>query len=195
MVSHLRKCGLTGNPSFRSSPSVSMCEPTVTPSVALDDGVVAGSFNTTGTQNPLHYTVISGPNAGGKLQLNPDGSFSFLPYGTVVQDRGTESFTVMVSELPPLIAALAQVPLAGNLVESIVVALHRVPILGDLLQHLDDIPRDQTITTYCASGQRALIAASLLLQNGYTGVEVCLGSMEACKATDCPVEITRAKAS
>lgn len=60
--------------------------------------------------------------------------------------------------------------------------------LGDLLHHLEEIPRDQTVTTFCGSGQRALIAASLLKQRGYTDVEDCLGSMEACKAVGCPTE-------
>ncbi|HVK94315.1 MAG TPA: rhodanese-like domain-containing protein [Noviherbaspirillum sp.] len=60
--------------------------------------------------------------------------------------------------------------------------------LGDLLEHIDEIPKDKTITTFCGSGQRALVAASLLKQNGFKTVEDSLGAMEACQAAGCPLE-------
>lgn len=60
--------------------------------------------------------------------------------------------------------------------------------LGDLPDHLDEIPKDKTITTFCGSGQRALVAASLLKQHGFQSVEDSLGAMEACKAAGCPIE-------
>lgn len=49
--------------------------------------------------------------------------------------------------------------------------------LGNLPQHLKDLPREKKITTFCSSGRRAVIAASLLRQTGlFDDVEVCLGS-------------------
>lgn len=60
--------------------------------------------------------------------------------------------------------------------------------LGHVLDRLDDIPRDRPVVTFCGSGQRAIIAASLLKKHGYTDVENCLGSMSACKNTKCPLE-------
>lgn len=63
-----------------------------------------------------------------------------------------------------------------------------VPIyLGELPDRFDELPRERPITTFCGSGQRAIIAASLLKQAGYGEVEVCLGSMAACKAVGCEI--------
>lgn len=60
--------------------------------------------------------------------------------------------------------------------------------VGEVEQYLDRIPRDRTIVTFCGSGQRAVIAASVLLRNGFKDVEVSLGSMAACTAVGCPTE-------
>ncbi len=60
--------------------------------------------------------------------------------------------------------------------------------VGELPERLDEIPRDRPITTFCGSGQRAVIAASILKRHGFEAVEVCLGSMAACQAIGCPVE-------
>lgn len=57
--------------------------------------------------------------------------------------------------------------------------------LGDLPQKLDEIPRERPITTFCGSGKRAIIAASILKNNGFEKVEDCLGSMVACRALGC----------
>ena len=63
-------------------------------------------------------------------------------------------------------------------------ALHMY--LGDVPHRLDEIPRDRPVITFCGSGRRAIIAASLLKRSGFTDVSNCLGSMSACAATDCP---------
>jgi hydroxyacylglutathione hydrolase len=60
--------------------------------------------------------------------------------------------------------------------------------VGEVPARLDAIPRDRPITAFCGSGQRAIIAASVLKQNGFEDVEVCLGSMAACRAVGCPIE-------
>jgi hydroxyacylglutathione hydrolase len=52
---------------------------------------------------------------------------------------------------------------------------------------LDRIPRDKPVTTFCGSGQRAIIAASILKREGFDPVEDSLGSMAACMAAGCPV--------
>jgi hydroxyacylglutathione hydrolase len=54
--------------------------------------------------------------------------------------------------------------------------------LGDLPGQLGKIPKDRVVTTYCASGGRAMIAASILRKSGFTEVEDSLGSMSAWKA-------------
>lgn len=59
--------------------------------------------------------------------------------------------------------------------------------VGHLPLHLDELPRAETITTFCGSGRRAMIGASLLKAAGFEHVENCHGSMKACKALGCPV--------
>jgi hydroxyacylglutathione hydrolase len=59
--------------------------------------------------------------------------------------------------------------------------------VGDLLDHLDRVPKDRAVTTFCGSGLRAIIAASILKNNGYRNVEDCLGSMAACSQIGCPI--------
>ena len=60
--------------------------------------------------------------------------------------------------------------------------------LGDLPRNIQSVPRSRPVTTFCGSGQRAIIAASILKQAGYETVEDNLGSMAACAAAGCPVE-------
>jgi hydroxyacylglutathione hydrolase len=59
--------------------------------------------------------------------------------------------------------------------------------LGHLPDQLDKIPKERPIITFCGSGQRAIIAASILKQNGFEQVQDCLGSMAACSAVGCPI--------
>lgn len=60
--------------------------------------------------------------------------------------------------------------------------------IGELQNRLKEISKDSIITTFCGSGRRATIAASLLKQNHFNQVEICFGSMAACKAIGCPIE-------
>ncbi|MFO7965901.1 MAG: MBL fold metallo-hydrolase [Desulfobacterales bacterium] len=59
--------------------------------------------------------------------------------------------------------------------------------LGDLPDRLNDVPKERPVTTFCGSGQRAIIAASILKQNGFELVEDSLGSMAACNVIGCPI--------
>ena len=59
--------------------------------------------------------------------------------------------------------------------------------LGELPHKLNKIPRNQPVTTFCGSGQRAIIAASILKQHGFDEVEDSLGSMAACSVIGCPI--------
>jgi hydroxyacylglutathione hydrolase len=60
--------------------------------------------------------------------------------------------------------------------------------VGELPDNLHRIPRDRTVTTFCGSGRRAIIASSILKRNGFSVVEDSLGSMAACSAVGCPIE-------
>jgi hydroxyacylglutathione hydrolase len=59
--------------------------------------------------------------------------------------------------------------------------------LGELPNRLGELPPARPITTFCGSGHRAVIAASLLMRAGLTQVESCLGSMAAWRASGRPV--------
>lgn len=68
----------------------------------------------------------------------------------------------------------------------------RHAFLGRLPALLDDLPRDRPIVTFCGSGRRAMIAASLLARAGYEDVRNCFGSLAAWRAIDGPVETPKA---
>ncbi|MFW5840160.1 MAG: rhodanese-like domain-containing protein, partial [Planctomycetota bacterium] len=56
--------------------------------------------------------------------------------------------------------------------------------LGHLPGNLDELPRQKTIYTFCGSGMRAMMAASILKKNGFESVCNALGSVAAAKADD-----------
>jgi hydroxyacylglutathione hydrolase len=59
--------------------------------------------------------------------------------------------------------------------------------VGHLPDHIHELDRDKKVVTFCGSGRRAIIAASLLKAAGFDDVEDCLGSMKACSEIGCPV--------
>lgn len=58
--------------------------------------------------------------------------------------------------------------------------------LGHLPRRLSGLHVDRPITTFCGSGRRATIAASVLEREGFAEVDVCLGSIEAFRALGLP---------
>lgn len=60
--------------------------------------------------------------------------------------------------------------------------------LGELPDRVDEIDKDKTVVTFCGSGRRAIIAASILKRHGFDKVEDSLGSMKACESVGCTVE-------
>lgn len=59
--------------------------------------------------------------------------------------------------------------------------------VGEVESRISEIPSPRPITTFCGSGQRAIIAASVLKKHGFEQVEVGLGSMAACKKLGCEI--------
>lgn len=59
--------------------------------------------------------------------------------------------------------------------------------LGYLPDQLDKIQRDKTVVTFCGSGRRAIIAASILKNAGFEHVNNCFGSIAACRKLDCNI--------
>jgi len=53
--------------------------------------------------------------------------------------------------------------------------------IGELPQHLDEVPRDEPVVTYCDAGYKGSLAASILLKNRYRDVVNLLGGMAAWK--------------
>ncbi|MFP4381853.1 MAG: MBL fold metallo-hydrolase [Candidatus Sumerlaeia bacterium] len=66
--------------------------------------------------------------------------------------------------------------------------------LADKINELN-IPKDKTVVTFCGSGRRAIIAASIMKQHGYTDVWDCLGSMSACREVGCKMAEPRSENS
>ena len=60
--------------------------------------------------------------------------------------------------------------------------------VAHLRENLPNVDRDQPIVTYCGSGYRASIAASILQQHGFTNVTNVPGSWTAWQAAKLPVE-------
>lgn len=59
--------------------------------------------------------------------------------------------------------------------------------LGHLQERIDEIPRRLPIVVVCGSGNRASVAASILLRNGYKNVYNFLGAMKAWKKLGYPL--------
>jgi hydroxyacylglutathione hydrolase len=60
--------------------------------------------------------------------------------------------------------------------------------LGELPARMDEVPERRPLVTFCGSGKRAIIAASVLLSRGYSDILNCFGSMSACSALGCPLD-------
>jgi ABC-2 type transport system ATP-binding protein len=98
----------------------------------LIDGIINGSIGTpfSGT---LVYTVVSGPTGGGKVSLNSDGTYTYLPYLSDVTSGTPESFSVLVAQQTAFDKALESIPLLGSFVPQVLVIVQQAPVLGQLL--------------------------------------------------------------
>ena len=67
--------------------------------------------------------------------------------------------------------------------------------VGFLEEHLDEIPRDQTVVVHCQSGGRSAIAASLLRARGLHNVVNLTGGITGWQAAGQPVERAAAPAT
>jgi hydroxyacylglutathione hydrolase len=77
-------------------------------------------------------------------------------------------------------AAALDVREMGEFASGHVQGADHVP-LGSLQQHLDDVPRDRPVVTYCGMGERATSAASLLERAGFRAVLNLKGGVRAWK--------------
>ncbi len=123
---------------------------TVNPVVSFSDGVFFGQLNATSSRGlDMKYTPVggmAGGSNGGKLSLGTNmlapisaQGFTLLPYRTwdnLGIGKGTETWQVRVSEITPLDAALAKIPLIGAAASPIISALQKTPIVGTVLAPL-----------------------------------------------------------
>ncbi|WP_319429399.1 CocE/NonD family hydrolase [Mycobacterium sp. RTGN5] len=109
-------------------------------SLGIIDGIYNGSTGATTTStNPLTYTLISGPSAGGKLTFSNVndtnyvlGNFTYLPNQSILT-TGSEQFKILVAEKTQFDKIIESIPILGGLAGQVIVVLHRTPILGELL--------------------------------------------------------------
>jgi ABC-2 type transport system ATP-binding protein len=111
---------------------------TVQSNVTLTQDVITGNVTAVDAHgSPLTYTTVGAPSQGGDVLLNhTTGAFTYVPKAELLTSRGTEQFSVMVSETTPLDTALGRVPLVGGVILPLIAALHRTPVLGNALAPL-----------------------------------------------------------
>lgn len=63
--------------------------------------------------------------------------------------------------------------------------------LNHLEEALNQLPKDQSIASFCRSGQRASLAASLLKKHGFSSLMNVRGGMQAWKQAGLPVKVER----
>lgn len=60
--------------------------------------------------------------------------------------------------------------------------------MGYIVRHLDELPREETLVTHCASGLRSQVVASLLHKHGFANTVNLQGGIEAWIAAGLPTE-------
>jgi ABC-2 type transport system ATP-binding protein len=129
---------------------------TVNPTVTIVDGIIQGHLQAVSSRGlTMTYTAI-GPAAGfdstlgesgGKISLGtvPDSatttdpqSYTILPYANWLDGgaKGTQTFSVRVSEVTALHSFLTGVPLVGLVAAPVIDLLQTLPLIGDLLAPL-----------------------------------------------------------
>jgi ABC-2 type transport system ATP-binding protein len=113
---------------------------TINQSLTIVDGIYNGTTGATTTStNPLTYTLISGPSAGGKVTFAVPsdtgygaGNFTYLPYQSILSS-GTEQFKILVAEQTQFDTILQGIPILGGFVPQVLIVLRQTPVLGTLL--------------------------------------------------------------
>ncbi|MBB3749171.1 ABC-2 type transport system ATP-binding protein [Mycolicibacterium sp. BK634] len=110
----------------------------IAPTLDINNGIIDGTTgaNLTG----LTYTLISGPDKGGKITFSASGdvnyvpgNFSYLPNQSALSGAVNEQFKILVAQKTQFDQILESIPILGGLAGQVIVVLHQTPILGDLL--------------------------------------------------------------
>ena len=130
---------------------------TVNPTVKIIDGIIQGRLNATSARvSTLTYTALglaggfdsTVGESGGKISLGTvpvspptvprttdPQSFTILPYANWLDGgaKGTQTFSVRVSEVTALDSFLTGIPLVGLVAAPVINLLQTLPLIGDLL--------------------------------------------------------------
>ncbi|MGB3485631.1 MAG: CocE/NonD family hydrolase [Mycobacterium sp.] len=105
------------------------------PEIALVDGVITG-INNAVSSKPMTYSLVRNPSGGGKLSLQPDGDFTFLPYLSSSRPATTEKFSILMAEQTAFTQALLNIPVIKLIAPRVLVVLQQIPIVKDVLSPL-----------------------------------------------------------
>ena len=112
---------------------------TVNPTTTIADGIVRGTLNaSSATGQDLTYTAV-GSSKGGKIDLGTVGddpqSYTVLPYADWLDgaDKGSQTFTVRVSENTAFDKLVTGVPVVGLVAAPIIDMLQQTPLVSTLL--------------------------------------------------------------
>ena len=153
---------------------------TVDPEVKVTDGVITGTTDATDSRGyTLTYAITTGPDKGGQVNFDTsDGSFYYIPDSAVVNTKGTEKFTVTVTESTPqveeaLAYAASQSPEAQAWLSKLIVSLRNNSILGEALKPVIGYTKDVPITIDIASVVPAGVAvAQNIIVTSFDGTKI-----------------------
>ena len=153
----------TASASATSSATATVGTLTVNPTVRIIDGIIQGRLNATSARvSTLTYTALglaggfdsTVGESGGKISLGTvpvspptvprttdPQSFTILPYANWLDggakgtqtSKGTQTFSVRVSEVTALDSFLTGIPLVGLVAAPVINLLQTLPLIGDLL--------------------------------------------------------------
>ena len=110
------------------------------PTIQFIDGILNGNANATAPADvPLKYTLISGPNFGGKITFDPTsttGGFTYLPDVSVLNAGANEQFKILVAQNTQFDQFLTGLPIVGGFVPRVLVILQQAPVVSELLAPL-----------------------------------------------------------
>ena len=154
---------------------------TADPEVKVTDGVITGTTGANDSRGyTLTYEITTGPDKGGQVTFDKtDGSFYYIPDSAVVNAKGTEKFTVTVTESTPqveeaLAYAASQSPEAEAWLSKLIVSLrNNNTVLGNALKPVIGYTKDVPIAIDIASVVPAGVAvAQNIVVTSFDGTKI-----------------------
>ncbi len=153
---------------------------TVDPDIRFRDGVIQGPLDAeTTSTNPLAYYVVAQPNLGGKAYVDTAGNVTYLPDLDALDEGKPETFTVLVSETTPFVAAVTGIPLLGDFIEPVIVRLYQVPILSTVLQPIIGASVSQDISINASQQAAGRPVAFTTFVTSFDGTQISVNFFPA----------------